>query len=175
MASTTLPAFFPYSSKECKKISEPFFDCLSKHAVKENELDADAGARALRKCVGELKKYKACMEKHEKNKPPRRLRVSTRAQAKVLAQRDIWLATAGRDRLESSFSFSDKFTLHMHYPSCLIAYTYIGTGGVSRKALEHILTYDIGPVCLSACVSARRRQREDSVPAQRSSKTLCCN
>ncbi|KAJ1429876.1 hypothetical protein B484DRAFT_449179 [Ochromonadaceae sp. CCMP2298] len=81
--ATTLPSFFPYASKECKKVSEPFFECFSKHSVKESETDADAGSRALSKCQGELKKYKDCMEKHEKSKPPRRLRVQEEYRGKV--------------------------------------------------------------------------------------------
>ncbi len=74
--TATLPPFFPYSTKECKKVAEPFFECFSKHAVKAVDSDVDAGRRGLIKCLPEMKKYVDCMKEAEKKNPPKRLRVS---------------------------------------------------------------------------------------------------
>lgn len=73
--TATLPSFFPSTTKECKPVAEPFFDCFTKNAVKLVEQDGDAGRRGLIKCLNEMKKYSDCMTAAEKKKPPKRLRV----------------------------------------------------------------------------------------------------
>mmetsp|Transcript_3373 Transcript_3373/g.5248 ORF Transcript_3373/g.5248 Transcript_3373/m.5248 type:complete len:90 (-) Transcript_3373:376-645(-) len=82
MASSTaatsipvLPSFFPYASKDCKKVAQPFFDCFSKYSVKASDTDTETGKLALSKCLDELKKYQDCMNRYEKKHAPRRLRV----------------------------------------------------------------------------------------------------
>ena len=73
--SIVLPSFFPHSTKECRKVADPFFECFSKNAIKTSDSDTDAGSRGLNKCLTEMNKYSDCMLAAEKKNPPKRLRV----------------------------------------------------------------------------------------------------
>jgi hypothetical protein len=59
----TLPGYFPATTRNCATISQPFFDCFSKQAVKSTNTDTEAGVRGLKACTKELLAYKFCMEK----------------------------------------------------------------------------------------------------------------
>lgn len=72
---TKLQPSFPYAPKECKAVSESFFECFTKSSIKENKNDSEAGNRGISKCIKEMKKYQDCMEALEKKKPPRLMRV----------------------------------------------------------------------------------------------------
>ena len=73
--SNKLPQSFPYSPKECKVVTESFFECFTNSSIKENANDSEAGNRGLSKCMKEMKNYQDCMELLEKKKPPKLMRV----------------------------------------------------------------------------------------------------
>jgi len=60
-----LPSYFPQTRKECKEITNTFFNCFSKEGKQQPNVkdDLDAARRGLQKCKDSMKAYVDCMDK----------------------------------------------------------------------------------------------------------------
>eukprot|EP01041_Mallomonas_annulata_P008106 gene8106-16643_t len=74
-ADTTLPDFFPTSTKQCKASADAFFSCFSLKSKKSDEKDTQAGVKGVLSCLKEKKEYEKCMVAFEKKNAPKRYRV----------------------------------------------------------------------------------------------------
>ncbi len=57
-----LPAYFPKAHKDCREVSNTFFDCFSDKSQKSDPSDLEAGERGLKACATELNSYTKCMD-----------------------------------------------------------------------------------------------------------------
>ena len=70
------PSCYPRAPKACKPVALQFFSCLNENSAKATPSDTDAANRGLQACAEQMTVYVKCMEKLEKEVPPKRFRVS---------------------------------------------------------------------------------------------------